>query len=70
MGANIQLCHNFDSITLCTFQFVMCVFLINYKSIKFPIVQLVYLLCKTIDNMKQLNDNKWQIKGLSSTISS
>jgi hypothetical protein len=41
----------------------MCVHIINYKSTKFPIMQLVYHLCKTIDNMKQLNDNKWQIKG-------
>jgi hypothetical protein len=37
-GANIQLCHNYRFVTLWYLQFIMFVFLCNYKSASFPIV--------------------------------
>jgi hypothetical protein len=69
MSANMQLCHNYRFVTLCTLQFVMFVFIRNYKSSSFPIVQLTYISCKIMSSMQQLNDNKWQLKKLNSSTS-
>ncbi len=52
---------------LCTLQLVMFVFICNYKSTSFPIVQLTYILCKIMSSMQQLNDNKWPVKELNSS---